>query len=117
MAGLDQNLVTSQWSILGAFGVAITFLLPKAETYRREYLADGKQADFDDARRWRLIVTAVPMAVLAALFVLSVVGAHHAGLTFGSGQPSQDTILLVAPVVAQAGFILMVFYMVPSSPA
>ena len=51
MASLDQNLVTTQWSILGAFGVAITLLLPKAETFRRDYLAAGEQADFDDARR------------------------------------------------------------------
>jgi hypothetical protein len=71
MASLDQNLVTTQWGILGAFGVAITLLLPKAETFRRDYLAAGKQADFLDARRWHLIVTTVPVAVLAGLVTLS----------------------------------------------
>ena len=116
MASLDQNLVTTQWSILGAFGVAITLLLPKAETFRRDYLAAGKQADFLDARRWHLIVTTVPVAVLAGLVTLSLIGAHHAELTFSGGQPSQDTALVVAPVLAQLGFILMVFKVVPRTP-
>lgn len=117
MASLDQNLVTTQWSILGAFGVAITLLLPKAEAFRRDYLDHGKQADFDDARRWHLIVTTVPILVLVGLLVLSVIGAHHAGLTFSGGQLSQDTALVVAPVLAQLGFILMIFYVAPPSPA
>jgi heme/copper-type cytochrome/quinol oxidase subunit 2 len=107
VASLDQNLVTTQGSILAAFGVAVTLLLSKAEGYRRDYLTSGKQADFDEARRWYSVVITVPIVVLVSLALLSWLGAHHAGLTL-SGRPSQDTVLLIAPVLAQLGFIVMI---------
>jgi hypothetical protein len=115
VATLDPNLVTTQGSILAAFGVAVTLLLSKAEGYRRDYLTSGKQADFDEARRWYAIVITVPIAVLVFLAMLSWLGAHHAGLTL-IRHPSEDTVLLIAPVLAQLGFIAMVLYVLPKTP-
>ena len=33
----------------------------------------------------------------------------RARTSFLDGRPSQDTVLLIAPILAQVGFILMVF--------
>ncbi len=112
---LDQNLVTVQWSMIGAFGVAVTLLAPRAEQYRHDYLQTGELADKTRADRWGMLIRRTPMMVLAGVCGLSVMGAQNAAPGW-IGVPSEPFVLLIAPVVSQLGFVFLLARLVPKLP-
>jgi hypothetical protein len=113
---LDSNLVTVQWSLIGAFGVAVTLLAPKAEQYRNDYLQTGETGDRARAVQWGNLVRRTPVMVLAGVGALSVLGAKNAGPGWIE-VPSEAFVLLISPILAQAGFIYLLARLVPKIPA
>jgi hypothetical protein len=111
---VDQNLVTVEWGLVGAFGVAITLLIPKADEYRRVYTRTGSLRSLRDARRWWWVVHAVPVAVVFGIAALSLLGARDVGSS-RSRLAVLQVCILVAPLVAQLGFVTMVAILVPRS--
>lgn len=113
---LDSNLVTVQWGLIGAFGVAVTLLAPKADQYRNDYLQTGGIRDRARADQWGNLVRRTPVMVLAGVGALSVLGAEGAGPGWIE-VPSEGFALLIAPIIAQAGFIYLLARLVPKIPA
>jgi len=112
---LDSNLVTVQWSLIGAFGVAVTLLAPKAEQYRNDYLHTGEIRDRIRADRWGNLVRRTPMMVLMGVGGLSVLGAQNTGSKWIK-VPSEEFVLLVVPILAQIGFVYLLTKLVPKLP-
>lgn len=109
---LDPNLVTAQWGLITAFGVAISLLLPKAGEYRNTYLQSRDEYDRVVAKQWIMLVQGVPAAVLAAVFGLSLLGAVNIGLS-RIAKPPEQLLLLIAPIIAQLGFQFIVYRLMP----
>jgi hypothetical protein len=113
---LDSNLVTAQWGLIGAFGVAVTLLAPRAEQYRSDYLQTGEIRDRIRANRWGNLVRRTPMMVLVAVGGLSVLGAQAAGSKW-IRVPSETFVLLLVPILAQVGFVYLLIKLVPKLPS
>jgi hypothetical protein len=113
---LDANLVTVQWSLIGAFGVAVTLLAPRAEQYRNDYLQTGEIRDRIRARRWGNLVRRTPVMVLAGVGGLSVLGAQNARPGWIE-VPSEAFVLLIVPILAQVGFVYLLAKLVPKLPS
>jgi hypothetical protein len=110
---LDPNLVAAQWGLLGAFGVAVTLLIPKADQYRQDYLRTGNVHEGDRARKWGALVRTAPVVVLAGLVLLSVLASPLPG---NGPDLREDYTIVAAPIVAQAGFIYLVMRLIPRMP-
>ncbi len=52
MQGVDANLVTVQWGVIGVFGVVVGLLIAPADRLLREFLDSGDPADQKRASRW-----------------------------------------------------------------
>ena len=109
---LDSNLVTVQWSLIGAFGVAVTLLAPKAEQYRSDYLQTGGIRDRARAVQWGNLVRRTPILVLAGVGALSLIGANDARPGWIE-VPSENFVLLITPILAQIGFVYLLVRLVP----
>jgi hypothetical protein len=112
---LDANLVTVQWGLIGVFGVVVGLLIEPAHRFLQEFLDSGKATDYRRAARWAASLKITSVLVLVGLIGLSVLGAHDAGL--GGSVSSTTTLwLLFTPLVAQAGFVILVLCLVKRVP-
>jgi hypothetical protein len=111
----DANLVAVQWGLIGVFGVVVGLLIDPAHRFLQEFLDSGKATDHNRAARWAASLKITSMLVLAGLVGLSVPGAHDAGLG-GSGSSTTTLWLLLTPLVAQAGFVILVLCLVKRVP-
>lgn len=113
-AVLDQNLVEVEWGLLGAVGVVITLMIPKAT----EYFQALKEYGFDDAHqrawRWTRLTRSTPRWTMLPLLLLSAVG--WATAEPGPHLWSREALLLALPLLAQAGFIYAVNQLVEPVP-
>jgi hypothetical protein len=109
---IDANLVTAQWGLVGAFGVAVTLLTPKADQYREEYVQSGSDHDRKNADKWVRFVRVTPVAVLAAVILLTVLAGPT--LPLSGKDERQDYSLLLFPILAQVGFIYILWRLIPS---
>lgn len=108
-------LLATQWGLLGVFGVVIGLLIAPAERHLQEFLASGSADDQRRAHHWAISVRSTAGLVLLALVGLSALGARDAGWN-GGAWLSTVTWLLVAPPLAQAGFVILVLFLVRRVP-
>jgi hypothetical protein len=113
---LDANLVAVEWGLIGVFGVVVGLLIEPAHRFLQEFLDSGKATDHTRAARWAASLKITSVLVLFGLFGLSVLGAHDAGLG-GSDKTTTALWLLLTPLVAQTGFVILVVCLVKRVPA
>lgn len=108
MGQLDQNLVTSQWGVVGIFGVAVPLLIPRARELGDRFTDTGHVRDFTVAFRWWAIVMVVPLVGAVTAAALGLVGvATTSGLLWA------DMVLLAMPSVVQGVLEAMALLLVP----
>lgn len=115
MENLDANLIAVQWGLLSVFGVVMGLLITPAERYLQQFLVTGNDNDRKRAARWAASVRMTSLLVLLSLLGLSFLGARDAGLNLPAGL-STATWLLMTPLLAQAGFVILVFFLVRRVP-
>ena len=115
MDNLDTNLVAVQWGLLSMFGVVIGLLITPAERYLQQFLASGDDDDRKRAARWSTSIRITSILVLFSLLGLSFLGARDAKLNY-TAILTTATWLLLTPLLAQAGFVILVFSLVRRVP-
>jgi hypothetical protein len=112
---LDPDLIAAQWGLVTAFGVAVTLLAQKADQYYQEYVRSGSDRDRKNADKWVKLVRSTPVAVLVAVIVLTAVA--EPALPLRGTEVRQEYSILILPVLAQIGFIYVLWKLVPSLSA
>jgi hypothetical protein len=115
MNDLNTNLVAVQWGLLSMFGVVLGLLITPAEKYLQKFLESGEDNDRKRAARWAATIRMTSILVLLSLFGLSFLGARDAKMNFTAGLPTA-TWLLLMPLLAQIGFVVLVFSLVQRVP-
>lgn len=115
---MDQNLEAVQWGLMSVFGVALSLLIPHADQYHRAFLASGADEDYRQAERWARQIKGTAWTVLGALLLLSGLGAADAALLSLTPRAWLGVlVMLVAPLLAQLGFLGLVSRLVRPVPA
>lgn len=114
---MDQNFEAVQWGLMSVFGVALSLLIPHADQYHRAFLATGTDEDRRQAARWARQIKGTALIVLGALLLLSGLGAADAALLSLSPRAWLSVlVMLLAPLLAQLGFLCLVFRLVRPVP-
>lgn len=111
---LDPDLITAQWGLVSAFGIAVTLLAPKADQYYQDYVRTDNVHDGDRARQWGRLVRNTPIAVLGAVLLLSILAAPAPPSSWTGVR--EEYSLLVVPIIAQIGFVYLIAKLVPGLP-
>ena len=107
---IDPNLITAQWGLIGAFGVAVTLLAPRADQYRQEYIRSDSDLDLRRTSQWVRLVRITPVAVLVAVILLTALAAPAAPSNWTEAR--QEYSILTLPILAQLGFIYILWRLV-----
>jgi hypothetical protein len=113
--GVDANLITVQWGLIGVFGVVVGLLIAPADRFLQDFLASGEASDQKRAARWAASLKITSLLVFCGLVGLSAVGARDAGLGRMGGLVTASWLLLT-PLLAQAGFVILLFCLVKRVP-
>jgi hypothetical protein len=109
---IDPNLITAQWGLIGAFGVAVTLLAPRADQYRQEYIRSDSDLDRKRTSQWVRLVRFTPVVVLVAVTLLTVLAAPATPPNWTEAR--REYSILALPFLAQLGFIYILWKLVPS---
>ena len=115
MHSIDANLVTVQWGLIGVFGVVVGLLIDPADRFLQAFLDSGKTTDHRRAALWAASLKVTAVMVWLGLVGLSMVGAIDAGLD-RTARFEMGMWLLLAPLLAQAGFVILVLCLVKRVP-
>jgi hypothetical protein len=105
------NVMTTLWGLIAFAGFVVALLIPKTDEYRSKSESSMEDADREMAARWAAAVRTAPLAVMAGVLIIVVGGAATAGWGTRILQRT-DFWLLVVAVLAQAGFVFTVRYLV-----
>jgi hypothetical protein len=108
---IDPNLITAQWGLISAFGVAVTLLAARADQNRQDYMRSASDIDRRRTSQWVRLVRATPVAVFIAVILLTVLAAPAA--PSGWTEARQEYSILALPLLAQLGFIYILWRLVP----
>jgi hypothetical protein len=113
---LVGDVLTTLWGLIAFAGFVTTLLIPKADEYSAIFRDSVEETDRGTAARWSTAVRSIPGVVLAG--VIAIVASAAATATWRSNAlTTMDFWLLVASILAQAGFAFTVRYLVPVVPA
>ena len=113
-AMLDANLITVQWGLIGVFGVVVGLLIEPTNRFLQVFLDSGKDVDRERAALWAYALQSTSFIVLLGLFGLSILGWRDGHIQLSEN--STSTWLLLTPVLAQSGFVILVLSLVKRVP-
>ena len=115
METIDPNLISVQWGVSGVFGVVVGLLITPTDRLLQDFLASGESLDRKRAARWAASLKMTALLVLLTSIGLSLVGAREVDWSLANGFAISVSVLLT-PVIAQAGFLVLVLCLVKPVP-